>query len=106
MTSSSLFKYKLAVGISLLFHVSAIIGLLFTDYNDFFIDKPTYINDKIANMSCRKMKHILQNEIPYCNDNHEDTFIKYTVKNINKLTQRGYVINMEILWMSYGLFKM
>ncbi|KOY52742.1 carotenoid biosynthesis protein [Polaribacter dokdonensis] len=40
MTSSSLFKrkYKLALGISLLFHLSAIIGLLFTDYHDFFID--------------------------------------------------------------------
>ena len=74
-------------------------------YNDFFIDNPTFINDKIANMSCKKMKHILQNEIPYCDDNREDTFIKYTVKNINKLTQRGYVINMEILDMSYGLYK-
>lgn len=31
-------KYKLALGISLLFHVSAIIGLLFTEYIDFFID--------------------------------------------------------------------
>lgn len=31
-------KYELALGVSLLFHVSAIIGLLFTDYKDFFID--------------------------------------------------------------------
>lgn len=33
-----LHKYKFALGITLLFHVSAIIGLLFTDYDDFFID--------------------------------------------------------------------
>src|SRR5210317_1220628 len=32
------YKYKLALGISLLFHTSAIIGLLFTEYNDFFIN--------------------------------------------------------------------
>jgi len=32
------YKYKLALGISLLFHMSAIIGLLFTEYNDFFIN--------------------------------------------------------------------
>ena len=51
------------------------------------------------------MKHILQNEIPYCDDNHEDTFIKYTVKWVNKITQRGYVINMKIFEMSYGLYK-
>ncbi|MEN8704412.1 MAG: carotenoid biosynthesis protein [Polaribacter sp.] len=40
MKFSNLFKhkYRLALGISLLFHISAIIGLLFTDYNDFFID--------------------------------------------------------------------
>jgi putative membrane protein len=40
MIFSNLFKnkYRLAIGISLLFHVSAIIGLLFTDYNDFFIE--------------------------------------------------------------------
>ena len=40
MTSSNSFKpkYRLALGISLLFHFSAIIGLLFTDYRDFFID--------------------------------------------------------------------
>lgn len=39
MASSNIFKYKyvLAIGISLLFHVSAIIGLIFTDYDDFFI---------------------------------------------------------------------
>jgi len=74
-------------------------------YNDFFIDNPSFINDKIANMSCKKMKHILQNEIPYCDDNREDTFIKYSVKWVNKITQRGYVINMEIFDMSYGLFK-
>ncbi|MGB3774673.1 MAG: carotenoid biosynthesis protein [Leeuwenhoekiella sp.] len=40
MPLNNLFKHKyaIAVGISLLFHVSAIIGLLFTDYKDFFIN--------------------------------------------------------------------
>jgi putative membrane protein len=40
MPLNNLFKYKysIAIGISLLFHFSAIIGLLFTDYKDFFID--------------------------------------------------------------------
>jgi len=39
MPLNKLFKYKhkLALGISLLFHISAIIGLIFTDYKDFFI---------------------------------------------------------------------
>ena len=32
------YKYSLAIGISLLFHVSGVIGLNFTDYKDFFID--------------------------------------------------------------------
>lgn len=40
MVFSNIFKhkYRLALAISLLFHVSAIIGLLFTKYNDFFIE--------------------------------------------------------------------
>lgn len=40
MLSTKVFnhKYSIAFGISILFHASAIIGLLFTDYDEFFID--------------------------------------------------------------------
>ena len=63
-------------------------------YNDLFIDNPELLEHKIPNMSCRKMKSIIETEIPIIFE--DSPFIKYTQKHINYKTHRGYIIDVKL----------